>query len=278
MKQLIFVHIPKTAGTTMGFVLARQYAGKPVYKLYEHDAPTRFRALPQAERDGYACIMGHMRFGIHRALSGQNFTYFTILRDPVQQIVSSYYFFVKQRGNWRYDQLKDLSFEEYLVGERAGEHQTRMLTDRQDFTVSTRINEPLPPEALDAAKHNLKTYFSVVGLMEEFDMTLLLLQRALGWRNIHYVQRNVNQARPKTVTPEMLALIEHHAQTDLALYAFAKTYFQEQVERFAPKIHDDLERFRTRNRLYSRVYGPTQGIRQSALYRTVRRKLRLVSS
>lgn len=257
----------------MGFVLARQYAGKPVYKLYEPDAPTQFRALPQAERDGYACIMGHMRFGIHRALSGQEFTYFTILRDPVQQIVSSYYFFVKQRGNWRYDQLKDLSFEDYLVTERAGERQTRMLTDREDFAVTTRINEPLPPEALDAAKHNLRTYFGVVGLMEEFDLTLLLLQRALGWQNIHYVQRNVNQARPKTVTPEMLALIEQHAQTDLALYAFAKTYFQEQVERFAPEIHDDLTRFQARNALYTRLHGPTQALRSSRLYRSLRRTL-----
>lgn len=262
----------------MGFVLARQYAGKPVYKLYEHDAPTQFRALPQAQRDNYACIMGHMRFGIHRALSGENFTYFTILRDPVQQIVSSYYFFVKQRGNWRYDQLKDLSFEEYLIQERAGEQQTRMLTDRQDFTVSTRIQEPLPPEALDAAKNNLKTYFSVVGLMEEFDLTLLLLQRALGWQNVHYVQRNVNQARPKTVTPEMQALIEQHAQTDLALYAFAQTYFQEQVERHVPEIYDDLARFRQRNSMYTWLHGPTHALRQTQAYRTARRLMRRASS
>lgn len=257
----------------MGFVLARQYAGKPVYKLYEPDAPTQFRALPQAERDGYACIMGHMRFGLHRALSSDNFTYFTILRDPVQQIVSSYYFFVKQRGNWRYDQLKDLSFEDYLTQERAGERQTRMLTDREDFATSTRINEPLPPEALDAAKHNLKTYFGVAGLMEEFDLTLLLLQRALGWGNVHYVQRNVNQARPKTVTPEMLALIEQHAQTDIALYAFAQTYFQEQVEHHAPGIYDDLAQFRARNTLYTRLHAPTHALRQTGAYRTARRLL-----
>lgn len=270
--RLIFLHIPKTAGTTLALVLSRQYIGQAVYRLYDAESNKRFRQMTQAERDHFACVMGHPRFGIHQLLGGET-TYMTMLRDPIQQVISSYHFVQKLDWHGRYDSAHELSLLEYVEKFRQGERQTRLLTGADNFEVSTRAVEALPANALEVAKQNLDTYFSVIGLTEEFDMSLMLYQRILGWKNVHYVQRNINRARPRELDAETLTQLQILCATDLALYAYARQRFDAQVARFAPQIHDDLERFRSRNKLYSRVYGPTQALRSSRLYRAVRRTL-----
>lgn len=271
-KHLIFLHIPKTAGTTLALVLSRQYIGQPVSRLYDAESNKRFRKMTQTERDRFACVMGHPRFGIHQMFSSET-TYITMLRDPLQQVVSSYHFVRKLDWHTRYESAHTLSLADYVEKFRHGERQTRLLTGAEDFEVSTRAVEPLPDNALAVAKQNLDTYFSVVGLTEAFDMSLMLLQHVLGWKNVHYVQRNINHARPRELDTATLTRLETLCATDLELYAYARQRFDEQVASFAPQIHDDLERFHSRNRLYSRVYGPTQALRSTRLYRTVRRTL-----
>jgi hypothetical protein len=269
---LIFLHIPKTAGTTLNLILMRQFIGQPVYELYDPEPIARFYALPQAERDRYACLIGHVRFGLHRLLSGES-RYITMLRDPVERAVSAYYFVRKLDDHPHRADAHTLSLVDFVAKYHHGQRQTRMLTSAEDFAEETRPRDPLPPGALDVALHNLETQIAVFGLTEQFDLSLLLFQRALGWDNVHYVGRNANAARPRQFDATTEAQLRELCATDIALYDFARARFEAWVAALKPEINGELARFQARNRLYTRLYGPTERLRATPLYRAVRRAL-----
>ena len=43
-------------------------------------------------------IQGHLQYGIHKKLN-RNIKYFTILRDPIKRILSTYYYIINQPNN-----------------------------------------------------------------------------------------------------------------------------------------------------------------------------------
>jgi len=73
---------------------------------------------------------------------------------------------------------------------------------------------------LDVARRNLEEHFSVVGLSEHFDATLLMLKQAFDWHGIFYVRQNVNTDRPavSSVSQATLDLIQEHNWLDVELY------------------------------------------------------------
>jgi hypothetical protein len=106
-------------------------------------------------------------------------------------------------------------------------------------------------EILALAKKNLQEAFTVVGLTERFDETLLLLKNAFYWRNVFYVKLNVTRSRPQSdeISPETRCAIHEHNQLDLELYHYAQELFAEQLRRQGAAFAEQLRAFRFRNRL-----------------------------
>jgi hypothetical protein len=104
--------------------------------------------------------------------------------------------------------------------------------------------------ALEVAKENFREHFAVVGLMERFDETLLLLRRAFGWRDIFYVPQNVSARRPRRdeLPPNVLEAVVEANQVDVKLYQYVKTLFDEQVRRQGPSFKMEVWAFRLLNR------------------------------
>jgi hypothetical protein len=100
-------------------------------------------------------------------------------------------------------------------------------------------------EDLQTAMHNLKEYFAVVGLVERFDESLLLLKSVLGWGNIYYNRQNKTPRRPSQddIPPETMALIEKENVLDIQLYEFAQKLFAEQLAQQDENFVKDLHRF-----------------------------------
>ena len=87
---LIFLHIPKTAGTTLPTVIDRHYLPHATYYFYEYPKDRNdFFALSEERRRELRVLSGHIRFGFHRFLSVP-VDYITLLRDPVDLVMSLY--------------------------------------------------------------------------------------------------------------------------------------------------------------------------------------------
>src|SRR5438477_7017615 len=91
---VIFLHVPKTAGTTLNRLIEWEY---PLFQMYSVDpvffrwSAARLRKLSKERLRKIRVFKGHMLFGLHEVLP-QSATYITVLRDPIERTLSAYYF------------------------------------------------------------------------------------------------------------------------------------------------------------------------------------------
>jgi len=258
-KTVIFIHIPKAAGITFYQILKRQHKTQYIQYIEAGISKQRsidaFRELPEEKRARLRCILGHMPFGLHQWLL-QTATYITILRNPVERVVSEYYFLRRKPAHPLFSELieKNVSLEGYIrmmSDMNTANLQTRWVSGCVDFDSVIPPYEDLPANALDMAKENIKNRFSVCGLTKRFDESLLLMQKILGWKNIYYMRRNVGKRRASKdqLPAATLHLIEKQEEKDLELFEYAAKRLAEMLD--ANNIGDEkIRSFRAKNRLF----------------------------
>src|SRR5438874_8514629 len=82
---LIFLNIPKTAGTKLNRIIEWQYSPLSIFTIdpYGIRATTeRFKTFSEQRRRRLRVVRGHAVYGIHEFLP-QGATYITMLREPV---------------------------------------------------------------------------------------------------------------------------------------------------------------------------------------------------
>jgi hypothetical protein len=248
----IFVHIPKTAGTTLARVIDRQYPRQARLLLERHHEGVReFQALSEERRSEIRLLRGHIPYGLHVDCP-RPATYFTLLREPIDRVVSYYYFVQREAQHYLYDYANTpgMTLKRYVedrVSLQMDNMQTRLISGVWTDPGYGECDQ----ETLALAKRNLEQHFAVVGLTERFDETLLLLKRALGWQNIHYVRHNVTRQRPRRVSldAETLAVIQACNQLDIKLYKHAQMLFDALLKAQGPSFARELWSFRFANRL-----------------------------
>lgn len=271
---LIFVHIPKAAGMTMRRIIGRQYIGQPVYMFNQKNTyqVEPFLALPAVERAKLRCVSGHVHFGLHRYLE-QPCTYITMVRDPYDHLISTYYFF---RRDKELPANIEKAFESYLQRPHIPSLQLDWIVgyDEQpaNGVIDNTVNRQLPvAEKLALAEKHLREHFAMVGLVDHFDESLLLMRRKLGWGSVYYTHKHYNPARPRGEdTAALRALIEQYAQPDLQFYALVKKIYEEQRREYGANLAADLQLFQRNNRLYNRVMTVSESVRQTGIYRGLR--------
>jgi galactose-3-O-sulfotransferase len=253
---LVFVHIPKTGGTTVAYVVWRQFPRGQAIDLDAstvEDANRRWNAMASEQRSGVRCIRGHLPFepGMFAPRATR---FFTILRDPVERVVSEYYYNLTSPRRMLYLPLTHdrITLDQFVRSELSApvhNGQTRMLAGAK--------REATPREMLDLALANLRNHMVVVGITERLDGTLLLCRAVLGWR--HVIYRRVNATRGRlpleAISPETLAAIEQANSLDRELYRVGCARFEELLR----EHHITSSEIAALNRA-SRIYGAARRI------------------
>jgi len=92
-RTVIFVHIPKTSGTTFNSILSYQYGYRRTVSVHLGKVLEGYRSIEQemleTERGRIRLVRGHIPFGWH-GLFDQPVTYITFRRDPIKRVISLY--------------------------------------------------------------------------------------------------------------------------------------------------------------------------------------------
>lgn len=217
---LIFLHIPKTAGTSLRWVLEGRYPPRSVLRCYPILGCTRARLeeMPDAARRRISLISTHLPYGLHD-LFPQPSTYVTMLRDPVDRWISRYF-----------------SREPPPPATGITEAVGRLGADSRDnrqvrLIAAVPDGQAVEPHHLDVAERRLRRRFAAVGLTERFAASLALFGRTLGFRPVTYVTRNATRKRPpvEELSPRLREAIREAHVYDIALYERARRLFDDRL-------------------------------------------------
>ena len=244
---ICFLHIPKTAGTTLNSILNHQYPPAGILKVMMRGmslvrpkasilsrpliSPSKLRQLKMAlaRRDGLHALQGHFDMSLARLLPpGARFV--TILRDPVERAVSHYYHY----RNLNSDPISPLAQRSTLAQWVSACGLVEM-DNGQTRRLAGEMNLPcgqVSQDTLERAKTNLRR-FAVVGLTERFEESQVLLHHAFHWPMWRYPARNVSPNRPPlgAISPADLEVVGDCNRFDVKLYQFAAELFENTASR-----------------------------------------------
>ena len=254
---LFFLHLPRTAGTTLNAILHDNFPPEAVLSVYTREDYQRCRMLDAAELEHIRLIEGHLQPESFEppSLYGRPLRMFTLLREPLDRLVSEYVFQKSWPENHLYAYLNEngISFREYLTSD------VPLLKFRGKNFVSHCLAGVFAQdrdmgEVLALAKKHLAECFCVVGIQERFDESLLLLAGEIGLQKLCYERRNMlRPGATSGVSAEDRALAASLNSADLELYAFARGLFERRVEAAGPAFAARLREFRFLNEKYQKI-------------------------
>ena len=235
-----FIHIPKTAGSTMSQIIESQYPKGTVLSFRE----TRIGNDERARRvtgigPDIRIVAGHLHYG-QAQLFGRECRPFTMLRDPTERMISLYYYLAREPMHPNHEAFKrgEVSFEK--IARRHGRAQAC-------FIAGVLQKDSCPDdELLNRAKDILEKVIVCAGLTERFDESLLVYNRILGWNVRSYVRANVTKNRPTqdSLAPSDIAIIRECSRVDQQVYDFAKSLFEKQIASMPPTFVEELAALR----------------------------------
>ena len=249
---LIFLHLPKTGGSSLREFLKAKCGHENYYQTYWSKATglgdrgqvNQFIALPQEERDRFDLIMGHFSYGLHRFLS-RPCVYVTLLRNPLERFCSFYLQLLRHHPDFHELAARNYSIEEHLQDGEAGRGRFQ---SRAQGQFADMIFTPCGGEgdsALEwtglsnmrkdtqALKSRLSNSFMLVGLSERLDDFVFMLCRMMGWPPGVLGHKNRNPSRlsvEQMLSPEQVDRANKLLSIDWALYRHAEEIFQRKWE------------------------------------------------
>ncbi|MCE2772841.1 MAG: hypothetical protein LW750_05310 [Bacteroidetes bacterium] len=251
-KTLIFLHIPKTAGSTTRGILEMNYRKNERFLVREmwKDNPN-FKKLSDAERARIKLLYGHMGFGLHEYLNHSHVEYFSLMRPVVPRIISLYehilrfpdHHFAAEMDEHRYTLEELFTKANFLPFDNC---QVRMLSGNMHAPFGT-----IGANDLQKAISNIEQHFPIVGIQERFDEFILLLQQRYNWKIPYYRRLKVNRSA-KRYQPDAATLdvINTYNQLDHKLYLYVCERFKKQLSQH-PEIAKKFPRYQKRNHYFS---------------------------
>ena len=262
---LIYLHIPKTGGTTLRDIIQRQYKTQKILTIpILEKSMITIEDLSSKQKNEINVIQGHLQYGIHNNLN-RNAKYFAIIRDPINRVLSTYYYIMGQPSNPQNlstdnNQMTIYDYFQSGVNPFLINGQTQLIAGK-----TCSIEDPLiqSEELLLMAKNNIEKNFIFTGITELFDESILLLKNILKWNMPYYSIANRTKKKPKNnaVNPNIISFIKKHNQLDIKLYNFTKTSLLNKIEKENDLFQDRINKFKKINKLLNPLFSYSRAIR-----------------
>lgn len=217
---ILFLHLSKTAGSSLRVALGNNFKASERLEVYVPPGtikpqPHNPNSIMHYVKNTYSpevlrntrFFSAHCFYGMH-SIFDQDFKYITMLRDPIERIVSHYYFTTKTNLAVR---SKFKTLEDYVEGQ----------TNQHNWM--TKMVSGTWTGDLDLAKHNIKENIAFCGITEMYNESIELMTKMFNL-NLKNEIRNANKdKKPLGKGDEKIKkrICELHSK-DIELYNFAK--------------------------------------------------------
>ena len=260
---LYFLHIPKTAGTTVTSIIDGFFDYESIFphKVW----PALIKNRPNSF-EGFKFIRGHFGYGLHQILKKKPI-YMTMLRKPIDRTISNFDHiqnfsqgttwvsekFVK-KGESLVDVLNDpkrraifKNSQTRLIGLDLGTMMSsskilRELQKDDSFleTISS-CKQPSDDKLLEIAKNRLSE-FAYVGIVEKLQESLFLMYYTFGWKPIYgnWKMMVTGKTKKDQLTENEIDAIKNCTYLDSELYLHAQQLFE---KRYSQMVEDLKEKY-----------------------------------
>ncbi|MGQ0444312.1 MAG: sulfotransferase family 2 domain-containing protein [Beijerinckiaceae bacterium] len=276
---LIFLHIPKTGGQTMEAILAHSFPDQHFNPELEHGDTAlmlrstpriagKFRLLPVEKQRAVRCMIPSACAMDVDTIFDRPSKFFTIVRHPVDRVISTF-FHIRRYSHLPFHRfLKDLTLEQYLdsgIGLYHDNQQVRMLSGCPELDAPWDLeSQPISSTSssverrhLEMATRNVEERFIAAAPLEEFVALVWFLKRLYGWPYNRVLFRilNDNPNRPKLAAVSEAARnrLQTLNQYDIELYEWVKARFAKQIEPLEPRFSREVRRFDILNRCVQQI-------------------------
>lgn len=262
---LVFVHLNKTAGRTMRYILRASYGARHCdVEAWDRADPTFSAEDLRRVRKLYprlASIAGHRVAGYVDLDDGKtDLRYMTLMRDPIATCASRFQYQLDFRKK------EDLGFEEWIQKDWVRDAQTQRIGGTTNAGDAIAVIE----------KREM-----FVGLTERFDESMVLL-KTLRAPDLDIDYAQVNVAKRSTVARQLLddpttrQMIVEANRADLELYGYVQRELYPSFRtEFGPSLDDAVAGYvRTRREGFRRGQLARYALRQRMVYRPMLRLYR----
>lgn len=225
--KILFDHLPKCGGRSFKAFLLSNYLWRETFAI-QGAAPRRyvetFKNMSLSRRSRYRLIQGHLANELIPFVDSR-FVKITILRDPVDRIVSQYYFARGLPTHYLHDKIQrlNLTLEKYIESNISDEIEN-WYTQHFSGLSLLEVREN-PDEALLLAKESLKLNYQHIGLLEDLGGFMKTICEETGLK-FPKKEPHLNQSKKpggeSLVKPEVLERTSEINSLDVQLYGYAK--------------------------------------------------------
>jgi len=240
-----FVHIEKSGGITLHNILHRNFfrylSPSPLSKFGDVFTAAQFARLKYVWPFKITGIGGHKiaSYEDYSSSIDQEIFTFTFVREPISRYISHY--------NWqKLVMKKDWSLDGFLNDEQFNNFQCYRISGNRDFEI--------------AKKELLKNY-SFVGMIEDYDRSVLMLELMIGpkFSPMYQVSNSKDYLGENLILSDLsdaeIKRIRKANAEDLKLYHYVKTELYPKYRNIHKVNNRDVEKFikARRNYKFSRV-------------------------
>ncbi len=217
MNTLIFQHIPKTAGTSLKPLVTAQFERKRSFICGSSDGVLKdFIGLKADRRNELELLFGHVDYGIHKHFN-KDTKYIAFLRDPVERVVSHYYFIKFTESHRHHSTAQSMNIDEFILSgirPRMNNCMVRMISGINPQYGACKDH------MLDQALENLDTHYAFVGSFSNVHESIGLLTRKMNWNPVVIERTNATKNKPdiENLPKKTLDLIRNYNALDIKLY------------------------------------------------------------
>lgn len=228
----IFMHIPRTGGTSVQRYAEQLFGKEHILEVYGQDIEHPKALAGRTDASQLQLVRGHFGFGIHEAIQRPT-RYFTVVRHPVDRVVSLYKYICAARPHPYHDVVSQMSVVEFARSGASTETdngQCRQISGAGEFPQTPYVAGTPPfgectEELFTKAISNILSKFDIVLIFPQVDMLPRLLSLCYGWKELELPKANASKRQPRAQQPteEDRKAIEKINELDMRLYHFCST-------------------------------------------------------